>query len=198
MMMTITSFESIPYARAAAAARACSPTAARRVAFDLLFREHEGALRAFARRLCGSQTDANDLVQDALERALRAFETFAPGTNERAWLFTILHHAFIDRCRRAATERRGASIDDFELAAPEPTAPPAWAGISPEQLDEAVAALQDEFRAVYQLHAAESLSYQEIAERLGIPASTVGTRLNRARRKLRSLLQQAAMADDDA
>jgi RNA polymerase sigma-70 factor (ECF subfamily) len=162
-----------------------------RATFDALVREHEPALQAFALRLCGSNADARDLVQDTHERALRRFDTFVPGTNARAWLFTILHRAFIDRCRRRTVERRVDNIDDVQLSAPEPIEAPAWASVSPEQLAQAIAALEDEFQSVYRMHALQSLSYKEISERLGLPLNTVGTRLNRARQKLRVLLEAA-------
>jgi RNA polymerase sigma-70 factor (ECF subfamily) len=169
--------------------RAAPPEPAARRAFEGMARAHNDALLAFAIRLTGNPSDARDLVQDTLERALRRAESFAPGTNARAWLFSILHNAFIDRCRRRKTEARSESIDEMEVAAHEPEEPPRWTSISAEQLSAAVAALGDEFRVVYELHARDGLSYQAIAERLGIPPNTVGTRLARARRKLRTLLE---------
>jgi RNA polymerase sigma-70 factor (ECF subfamily) len=163
--------------------------------FDEIANAHSEALRAFALRLSGSPEEASDLVQDTLERALRRFDTFTPSTNARAWLFTILHNAFIDRCRRRSAEPRAQSIEDVQVAAQEPEPVPRWTSITPEQLAAAVAALDDEFRAVYELHANEGLSYQEIASRLRIPMNTVGTRLARARRKLKVLLEKA-MGDE--
>jgi RNA polymerase sigma-70 factor (ECF subfamily) len=167
------------------------PAGETRAAFDALVREHEPALRAFAMRLCGSDADARDLVQDTHERALRRFDTFTRGTNARAWLFTILHRGFLDACRRRAAERRVDSLDEVDVAAPETAEVPVWTSVSPEQLAQAIAALDDEFRSVYQMHAIQSLSYQQISERLGLPLNTVGTRLSRARRKLRAMLEAA-------
>jgi RNA polymerase sigma-70 factor (ECF subfamily) len=166
-----------------------------RRAFERMVREHEPALRAFATRLCGSASDGNDLVQDCLERALRRHETFTQGTNGRAWLFTILHNAFIDRCRRRATDKRGPCIDDVDVAAPEPSEPPAWTSVTAEQFAGAIERLDEEFRSVYRLHA-QGLAYQEISVRLGIPVSTVGTRLVRARAKLRALLEAALEGEE--
>ena len=80
--------------------------------FEQLVREHENALITFALRLSGSRSDASDLVQDTLERALRSFDSFTPGTNGRAWLFTILRHTFIDRCRRRRRDD-GDCIDNL-------------------------------------------------------------------------------------
>ncbi|MFP2930413.1 RNA polymerase sigma factor [Pyxidicoccus sp. 3LG] len=159
--------------------------------FAAFAREHEAALQATALRLCGNAADARDLVQDTLERGLRNLAKYKPGTDGRAWLLTILHHLFIDRCRSGKRERRAdVSAEDMEerIAAPEVESAPAWASISPEQLREALDKLPEDFRMVYRLHALEGRSYLEIAERLGIPKATVGTRLIRARRKLKELL----------
>ncbi|WP_241758773.1 RNA polymerase sigma factor [Pyxidicoccus parkwayensis] len=159
--------------------------------FAAFAREHEASLRATAMRLCGNATDARDLVQETFERGLRNLDRYKPGTDGRAWLLTILHHLFIDSCRSRARERRAdVSAEDLEerLAAPEVEAAPAWASISPEQLREALEKIPEEFRTVYRMHALENRSYIEIAERLGIPKATVGTRLIRARRKLKELL----------
>lgn len=154
-------------------------------------REHESALRATALRLCGNATDAGDLLQDTLERGWTRLDRYKVGTDGRAWLLTILHHLFIDRCRSQNRERRAdVSAEQVEerVAAPEPEALPTWASISPEQLQEALERIPEEFRRVYQLHALEGRSYIEISERLGIPKATVGTRLIRARRRLKELL----------
>lgn len=162
--------------------------------FAAFIREHEAALRATALRLCGNPTDARDLVQDTYERGLVNLARYRPGTDGRAWLFTILHHLFIDRCRSKARERRSdVSAEELEerIAAPEPEAAPAWAAIGPEQLREALERIPQEFATVYRLHALEGRPYTEIAERLGIPKATVGTRLIRARRKLKELLMPA-------
>jgi RNA polymerase sigma-70 factor (ECF subfamily) len=163
--------------------------------FAVFIREHESALQATALRLCGNPTDARDLVQDTLERGLRNLARYKPGTDGRAWLLTILHHIFIDRCRSRTRERRAdVSAEDVEerVAAPEAEVLPAWAAISPEQLREALDKIPEEFRLVYQLHSLEGRSYIEIAERLGIPKATVGTRLIRARRRLKELLMPTA------
>ncbi len=163
--------------------------------YDAFVREHESALHGTALRLCGNATDARDLVQDTLERGLRNLARYKPGTDGRAWLLTILHHIFIDRCRSKFRERRAdVSAEEVEerVAAPEAEALPTWAAISPEQLREALAKIPEEFRLVYQLHALEGRSYIEIAERLGIPKATVGTRLIRARRRLKELLMPTA------
>lgn len=159
--------------------------------FHRRLREHELALRALATRLCRSPADAGDLVQDTYERALRRRAQYEPGTNLRAWLCTILHHLFLDRCRARSRGPTHAPLDELVLPAPEPASEPAWAALTRDDVVAAVGRLDPEFRSVYQLHTLEGVPYQEIAARLGIPKATVGTRLARARRKLRDLLMPA-------
>ncbi|ADO68530.1 RNA polymerase sigma factor [Stigmatella aurantiaca] len=160
--------------------------------YDIVVREHASELHAVALRLCQHPADARDLVQDTLERGLRNLDRFIPGTDARAWLLTILHRLFIDRCRAKAQGQRGDVPVDFleeRLPAPVPEALPRWAAISLEQLRDALGRLPEAFRIIYQLHAVEGRSYIEISQELGIPKATVGTRLMRARRRLRELLE---------
>ncbi len=159
-------------------------------AFEAMVRDHEAMLRAFAHRLCQDPDEINDLLQDTFERALRALDRFQAGSNARAWLCTILHNTFIDRCRAPDRRARREPIEDLPIAAEEPAPEPAWASVSGQQLRAAIAQLEPDFRIVYELHALEHRSYQDIADRLGIAYNTVGTRLNRARRKLRGLLAE--------
>lgn len=161
----------------------------RRVAAVL--REHQGALRGLAMRLAGNAADAEDLVQDALERGLRRAHELPADANVRAWLVTILHNLFIDQCRRRRRRPRATPAEIVEaVPAPEPTPEPSWASLSGADLRAAVARLEPEFRAVYELHALRRRSYDEIAAELGIAKATVGTRLYRARHKLRALLAE--------
>lgn len=146
-------------------------------------RAHESVLLATARRICGNDADAHDLVHDTYERALRAWDRYADRGNLKGWLLAILNNLFIDRCRKARREAHDP-IDAHEIPVPEPVAPPAWAQVTPEQVTRAVAELPGEFRHVYELHAAGH-SYDEIAAALAIPKATVGTRLLRARKKLK-------------
>ncbi len=155
-------------------------------------------MRAVALRLCRSQSDAHDLVQDALERALKSYARLPEGSNARAWLISILRNRFIDSCRRSVREKLDEGVTLEALPAPEEQeAAPGWASITTDDLAAAVDKLSEEFRVVYQLHALQGRSYNEIAARLGIPKATVGTRLIRARRKLRDLLLPLAEPRED-
>jgi RNA polymerase sigma-70 factor (ECF subfamily) len=150
---------------------------------------HQSAIYSAALRLCGNPSDANDLVQDTFERAMRSIEGFTPGTNARGWLLTIVHHLFIDRCRRRRRDPLPIlDEEEITIAVTEEQPGPWWATISRQQLLSAVKQLREEFRVVYQMHDLEGRSYNDIVERLQIPKATVGTRLARARRKLRDIL----------
>jgi RNA polymerase sigma-70 factor (ECF subfamily) len=143
-------------------------------------------------RMCRNSADASDLIQDALERCLVNFDRLTPGSNERAWAVTVMHNLFIDRCRKNKREGKRVELDDdpAALVAPEPASEsaPAWDKLSADDLRQAVDQLEPEFRDVYRMKALEQRSYKEISSDLGIPMATVGTRLLRARNKLRQLL----------
>jgi RNA polymerase sigma-70 factor (ECF subfamily) len=161
---------------------------------DEMVSRYEAVLYARAMRLVRSRSDALDLLQDTYERALRGRASFQPGTNLRHWLMTIMYNLFLDRCRRLAREPRALCIDEHEVATPEPDAPAPWETITDDQIHAALADLEHPFREVYELRLLGNCSYDEIADRLTIPRSTVGTRLMRARRKLR----QTLLSDDDS
>lgn len=151
---------------------------------------HAPALQQVALKLCRDRDLASDLVQDTFERALRREDQLAEVHNLHAWLATILHRLFIDQCR-SKQRRSHVPIEDGALAEPEPSPPPVWASISDQDLHGAVARLDPNFRAVFELHSHAGASYAEISSRLGIPKNTVGTRLARARAKLKDLLTGA-------
>jgi RNA polymerase sigma-70 factor (ECF subfamily) len=156
-------------------------------AFAQAVREHEPLLTGIARRLCGNDADAADLVHDTYERALRAWDRYADRGNLRSWMVAILNNLFIDRCRKTRRTPKTEAIDDLELAAPEVAAPPAWTNVTDQQITVALATLGTEFRRVYELHAL-GRSYDEIAVEMKIAKATVGTRLIRARKKLKDAL----------
>ncbi|WNG44456.1 RNA polymerase sigma factor [Archangium minus] len=159
---------------------------------ERLLPSFEPGLLEVARNLCGDPSEAKDLVQDTFERALRSTER--PPTEERlrAWLFTILRNLFLDRCRRlrARAEREEPLEPEVveSCSAPEPGPEPGWSTITTDQLRTALGGLKEDFRRVYEMHELEGRTYEEIARQLQIARPTVGTRLVRARQKLRELL----------
>ncbi|HLL85365.1 MAG TPA: RNA polymerase sigma factor, partial [Longimicrobium sp.] len=122
--------------------------------FEELVREHEGMLYRKALQLCGSQSDARDLVQETFERGLRSYDRYKPQGTGVSWLMTILRNLVIDRCRSRVREPRVMdSPEELEaqLAVPEPEAGPAWSTITPEQVREALGKLNEDFRVAYEL-----------------------------------------------
>lgn len=157
---------------------------------DLMLR-----MRKMVAKYAHSCIDADDLMQDAVERALKNWDSFQPGTNLMAWLRTIVQRMAIDQWRR----RRGlnfasVSVDDIVDPSHEEQAQPTWAEYSVEDVRRAMARLSEPLRVTYQMHTLDGMGYQTIASQLGIAMATVGTRLNRARCRLRQLLEQSARA----
>ncbi len=140
-----------------------------------------------------SVEDAEDLVQDTLERGLRNLHQFRPGTNIRMWLFRIMFNLFVDRRRRRSHEARNDNVIPNDLPAPEPEALEPWQQIDHDKVNAGLATLEPHFRDVLELHLV-CHTYREIGATLGIPPGTVGTRLLRARSKLRDLLDPMAAA----
>ena len=165
--------------------------ARRRRALDALAREHHAFLLGFARKLCGQIDDPADLVQDVLEKAVKTPERI-PADGARNWLVRVMRNTFIDRLRRQVAAPRHDAIEDAQVAAPAPEAPAWWTALDADDVRARLAELPDDQRAVFELFAFEKLSYQDIAARLGIPKATVGTRILRARRRLRDLFQPEA------
>jgi RNA polymerase sigma-70 factor (ECF subfamily) len=143
-------------------------------------------LYGMAYRLTRNSHDAEDLVQETLLRAYRAFDSYRPGTNIRAWLFTILH-----RLRTDALRRRGRSPQTVELVGDGPgVAPTHEAALTSgrEDVVRALAAVPESFRVAVVLRDVEDFSYAEIAGILGVPAGTVMSRIHRGRALLREAL----------
>jgi RNA polymerase sigma-70 factor, ECF subfamily len=155
---------------------------------------HLPDLERQARRLIANASDAKDLVQDTMERAVRSYGQFQRGTNLRAWLYTIMARRATDVFRRQKNRNR-EPIDPAQVPAPEPAEPSVWTTVSDEQFRRAVQQLKPIFREVFELHEMHNLQYQDIADRLAIPSSTVGTRLRRARQHLRDLLDREMKQD---
>ena len=143
------------------------------------------SLRAFALSLAHSPDQADDLVQDAIVRALTNIEKFEPGTNMSAWLFTILRNLFYSQHRRAKHE---VPDPDGSYAGQLRTAPEQGARCDIQDLRKALARLSVENREALILVAAEGLSYEEAAQVCGVPLGTMKSRVHRGRTRLAELL----------
>jgi len=149
-------------------------------------------LYATALRLTRNRADAEDLVQDTLVKALRFADRFTPGTNLKAWLYTILHNTWRNRRRDAARDTVEVDSDRVDEAATVPDGPSS--ADTPERillrdtldadLQAALDALPDAFREAVWLRDVEEFSYAEIADMVGVPIGTVMSRISRGRRML--------------
>ncbi|MCT2149594.1 sigma-70 family RNA polymerase sigma factor [Dermabacter vaginalis] len=164
---------------------------------------HIDALYSGALRLTRHQHDAEDLVQDTYVRAFRASTSFKAGTNMRAWLFRIMHNAFISSYRKAQRrpkESGGEQVEDWQLARAAShdstglrSAETEALALLPEgDIQDALNDLREDYREAVYLADVEGLSYKEIAEIMGTPIGTVMSRIHRGRGLLRASLEQYA------
>ena len=166
-----------------------------RVAPDTFGSEVLGYLEplfATAMRLTRNRADAEDLVQDTVVKALRFRDRFEPGTNLRAWLYTILHNTWRNRVRDTAREALDVDSDRIEELASTADGPAEIE--TPERvllratmdadLRDALEDLPEAFRQAVWLRDVEEFSYAEIAKMLEVPIGTVMSRISRGRRQL--------------
>ena len=158
---------------------------------------HIPRLRRYARLLTGDAHRADDLVQDALERACVKWHLWQPrpaaagavpgdpALQLRAWLFTVMHNLFVNQLRGKHSGRDTVQLEDVELQA---------AGRDPGlrmDLERGLAALPHDQREVLLLVALEDFSYAEAAILIDVPIGTVMSRLSRARARLTGLMEGA-------
>jgi RNA polymerase sigma-70 factor, ECF subfamily len=146
---------------------------------------HVKRLYGTAYRMTRNAADAEDLVQETLFRAFRGFEGFRPGTNIRAWLYTILHRVRTDALRRAGRRPQTEELVSDGPAVPAPQESLVWGG---EDVERALGSVPEVFREAVLLRDVEELSYAEIAAALQVPQGTVMSRIYRGRALLRSAL----------
>lgn len=169
--------------------------------FEALFGAVAGTAFGIAMRLTRNQADAEDLIQEAALLAFRAFASFEPGTNFRAWFFKILTNCYFSKRRREKSRPVTSDLDDtpdlylyarsaeagFPTQGPDPAAQ-LLDRLGTERVVAAIARLPEEYRVVATLYFMEDLSYEEIAEVLGCPIGTVRSRLHRGRKMLQKSL----------
>jgi RNA polymerase sigma-70 factor (ECF subfamily) len=151
--------------------------------FERMAMPHVSSLLRVARRLSRDRASAEDLVQETMLRAWRARHQFREGTNARAWLFRIMFHQFYSEGRRVRA-------DLLNIA---PSAPDQTTRIAEiVEVNQALAALTPDHRAVLLLAVVEGFTCQEISGILSIPIGTAMSRLSRARQALRERLAPGA------
>ena len=160
-----------------------------------------------ALRYTRNAADAEDLVQEAMAKAYSAFHQYQQGTNLKAWLYRILHNAYINAYRkkqRRPQENLQDEIDDFSLYDALRANPDSASGISAEaevlgaltddEVRNALAELPDQFRMAVYLADVEGFPYKDIAEIMDTPIGTVMSRLHRGRKALQQALAGYALA----
>ncbi|MFP7673988.1 RNA polymerase sigma factor [Marivita sp. S0852] len=147
--------------------------------------EHLPALRAFAMSLTRNASTADDVVQDSVEKAWKNFDKFQPGTNLRAWLFTILRNTYYSsrrKVKREVSDPEGVFVGQMSEK-------PAHDGhLQFEEFRKAFAKLPDEQREALTLVGAGGFSYEEAAEMCNCAIGTIKSRANRGRSRLAELL----------
>ncbi|MEX2655642.1 MAG: sigma-70 family RNA polymerase sigma factor [Acidimicrobiia bacterium] len=162
-------------------------------------------LYSAAMRMARNPTDAEDLVQETLLKAYRAYGSFQAGTNLKAWLYRILTNTYINKYRkdkRRPTESELGDVEDLYLykrIGSEETAASSRSaedrvldGLVESDIKQAVEALPENFRVPVLLADLEGFAYKEIAEILDIPIGTVMSRLHRGRKALQASLTEFA------
>jgi RNA polymerase sigma factor (sigma-70 family) len=147
------------------------------------------ALRRYARVLTGDTWAADDLVHDTLERACTKWRLWLPGSDLRAWLFTLMHNLAVDNLRYQMRVASAGTAVDMDTAQAEMQAPTTQADLSID-LQRCLLRLPVDQRAVLLLVSLEELSYAEVAKITCVPVGTVMSRLSRARQRLRELLDE--------
>ncbi len=160
---------------------------------------HLDTLFNVALRLTGNASDAEDLVQDTVAKAYRAWDKYEPGTNCRAWLVTILRNTFINQFRRESrrpSQVQFDSVEDinvFETVQEKDPEGSFYRSIVDDEVKRAIQDLPEEFRIPVVLSDVEGMSYAEIAQILELPVGTVKSRLFRGRRRLQQRLYEYAL-----
>lgn len=150
---------------------------------------HMTALRRYAIALAGDATDADDILQDCFLRALSRTHVWGQVRNPRAYLFTILHNAHVDRT--AAIRRGGQKIALDDIAEKLPCQPDQLSRLEARDAERAFEDLPASYRGAVRLVGFEEMSYRQAADKLGVPIGTVMSRLSRGRRIMRRAMDGA-------
>jgi RNA polymerase sigma factor (sigma-70 family) len=162
--------------------------------WDQIVEDHSARVYRLAYRLTGNAHDAEDLTQEVFVRVFRSLHTYTPGTFE-GWLHRITTNLFLDAARRKSRIRFDSFPEDADNRLPSALPTPDLAFVNQmfdPDVESALAALPPDFRAAVVLCDIEGLSYDEIAEVLGVKMGTVRSRIHRGRALLRNALAHRA------
>lgn len=180
-----------------------SDDAARRREFERLVRKFERDIFSAALRMTGDHADAEDVAQEALVKAYKAFDQFELGTNFRAWVLRILTNTYINEFRR---RRRTPEMTTWDLVPREELSKvsreggeedpelPLVADALDAEVEQALSEIPEVFREAVLLCDMHDMSYSDIAEALGIPIGTVRSRIARGRGLLQEKLREYAQS----
>lgn len=169
-------------------------------AFEKLVQRHQTRLVGYLRGLTNTESDAEDLAQEAFLRAYRSLKGFRGTSSFRTWLYQIATNVFrnwLEKRRNQAPVNAG-SIDAPPPGMDEPVEPmgeenPEARHLQRDAIDRALAQLPDDQREAVLLRDVEGFEYREIAEQLGVPLGTVESRIFRGRSRLKELLRSAGL-----
>ena len=160
-------------------------------AFELLVERYQNQVYRLALRMCGNAHDAEEVAQEAFVAAWKGLPRFRGESKFSTWLYQLTSHAAVDYLRR---EKRHRGLDDIDeqtdLAAEGSPHEAAENAELAGQLQAALQSLTPEHRQIFLLRQLQQLSYEEIAQTLGLEAGTVKSRLNRARKQLQQKLSE--------
>ena len=162
--------------------------------WEEIVEQHSARVFRLAYRLTGNQHDAEDLTQEVFIRVFRSLDSFKPGSFE-GWIHRITTNLFLDRVRRKSKFRFDRFGDGAEerLTAADPSPERVWSDATLDaDVEAALASLPDEFRVAVVLCDIEGLSYEEIADVLGVKLGTVRSRIHRGRKQVRVALEHRA------
>jgi RNA polymerase sigma-70 factor, ECF subfamily len=177
-----------------------TPVDQKRISFEREALVHLDALYRVALRLTGNAADADDLVQETMLKAYRAWDQYEQGTNAKGWLLTILRNSFINEYRRRTRHPESVDVDTIEPFAvfgdvqEDDPQGAFFDRIVDDEVLRAIDQLPEAFRETLVLSDVEGMSYQEISKILGVPVGTVKSRLFRARQTLQGKLYQYAVS----
>lgn len=155
--------------------------------FESLLIEEIPALRRYARALCRDLSQADDLVQECLARAVSRRKLWIGSRGIRPWLFTMLHNIFVNDLRRGPGARLADDADRHLRATASEQDADLLCALS--DFEQALYQLSEEQREVLLLVGLEQMSYREVAKVTGVPVGTVMSRLSRARAQLADSLE---------
>ena len=176
----------------------------KQVEFEAVALEHFNTLYSTALRLTRNASEAQDLVQETLLKAYRFFDRFEPGTNVKAWLFTILRNTYINTYRKTLRQHEHVDFDRIEPFYADSANDAEWLDqesfenvlrhVVQDDVKRALDALPEAYRLVVLLADMADLSYKDIAAIVGCPEGTVMSRLHRGRKLLQRSLYNHALA----